>query len=405
MIRAKKIFTVSPYCVYPPINGGPKRIFYLNRGLARNGWEVFQFSGSTKRENGLHSLFAGIRQRAPSYQEYKYFNPLLQLSNRFLTSKGFPYIGSSLLPRFTANPAILKRQIDAHPYVMLEHPYWYRQVKSRLGKHQVLVLDAHNIEFKLFENKMHRSRFLRSAVNHLFELEKECFQGVDLAFTCSEEDKAIAVELFDVDPAHIHVAPNGVDIESVPVVSDDQRSHSKQELGLQGKTVALFVGSRWGPNIDAIHELVKIAPQRNDVHYLVVGGVGTDFQHVSLPNMTFTGFVEDLRPYTEAADLAVNPAVSGSGSNVKNFEYLAAGLPVVSTPFGARGIQGDSSLCLIQEELTQIPQRLAEVAGATEQLARRRVNARALAEARYDWTAISSGMSETILAAGERAFG
>ncbi len=41
--------------------------------------------------------------------------------------------------------------------------------------------------------------------------------------------------------------------------------------------------------------------------------------------------------FLAAASVAVNPAVSGSGVNIKVVEYLAAGVPVVSTTRGIRG--------------------------------------------------------------------
>ena len=47
----------------------------------------------------------------------------------------------------------------------------------------------------------------------------------------------------------------------------------------------------------------------------------------------------DLRPAFAAADIGVNPVRTGSGSNLKIAEYLAAGLPVVTTPVGMRGFE------------------------------------------------------------------
>ena len=58
------------------------------------------------------------------------------------------------------------------------------------------------------------------------------------------------------------------------------------------------------------------------------------------PRMHRAGFVPDLRPYLAAADVAVNPVGYGTGVNVKLAEYLAAGLPVVSTTVGVRGFAG-----------------------------------------------------------------
>ena len=38
------------------------------------------------------------------------------------------------------------------------------------------------------------------------------------------------------------------------------------------------------------------------------------------------------------ADVALNPVTTGSGTNIKMLDYFAAGVPVISTPFGARGL-------------------------------------------------------------------
>ncbi len=44
-----------------------------------------------------------------------------------------------------------------------------------------------------------------------------------------------------------------------------------------------------------------------------------------------------------AADVALNPMFGGSGTAVKMFDYMAAGLPVISTAVGARGIVDNGS--------------------------------------------------------------
>jgi glycosyltransferase involved in cell wall biosynthesis len=51
------------------------------------------------------------------------------------------------------------------------------------------------------------------------------------------------------------------------------------------------------------------------------------------------GFVEHLSPLLADADIAVNPVESGSGSNVKVAEYVAAGVHVVTTRIGLRGYE------------------------------------------------------------------
>jgi glycosyltransferase involved in cell wall biosynthesis len=48
--------------------------------------------------------------------------------------------------------------------------------------------------------------------------------------------------------------------------------------------------------------------------------------------------VPDPKQYLRRASVAVNPAVSGSGVNIKLVEYLSVGMPVVSTSRGIAGI-------------------------------------------------------------------
>ena len=59
------------------------------------------------------------------------------------------------------------------------------------------------------------------------------------------------------------------------------------------------------------------------------------------PNVVLAGVVTNVakRTLLQSADLALNPMRTGSGTNLKIVEYFAAGIPVVSTPFGARGLE------------------------------------------------------------------
>jgi hypothetical protein len=56
-----------------------------------------------------------------------------------------------------------------------------------------------------------------------------------------------------------------------------------------------------------------------------------------LPSLTVTGRVDAVEPYFAAADAGLNPVAGGAGTNLKTGEFIAAGLPLLATPFGARG--------------------------------------------------------------------
>ena len=99
------------------------------------------------------------------------------------------------------------------------------------------------------------------------------------------------------------------------------------------------------------------------------------------------------RTLLAAADVALNPVLHGSGTNLKVIEYLAAGVPVVSTAFGIRGLDvGHGRHLLVgepHEMVAAVETVLADPAAAEE----RARAGRALAVERYDWAALGSRLA------------
>lgn len=58
------------------------------------------------------------------------------------------------------------------------------------------------------------------------------------------------------------------------------------------------------------------------------------------PNVTATGFVEDIEPFFREASVFILPMLIGTGIKIKLLEAMGWGLPVVSTPKGVEGIPG-----------------------------------------------------------------
>jgi glycosyltransferase involved in cell wall biosynthesis len=86
--------------------------------------------------------------------------------------------------------------------------------------------------------------------------------------------------------------------------------------------------------------------------------------------------------------VAVNPMFSGSGTNIKMFDFMAAGLPVVATPTGARGINLSGSamhICAPGEFADAVRKVLAD----REYAQRLGTTARRLACESYSWERLS----------------
>jgi glycosyltransferase involved in cell wall biosynthesis len=102
----------------------------------------------------------------------------------------------------------------------------------------------------------------------------------------------------------------------------------------------------WLPNDDAIRYLIdailpRIRESVPDVTLTVVGR-NPSSSLVELarrdPSVTFTGRVEDVRPYIERAAAFVIPLRIGGGTRLKLYEAMGMEKPVVSTSMGAEGL-------------------------------------------------------------------
>ena len=87
--------------------------------------------------------------------------------------------------------------------------------------------------------------------------------------------------------------------------------------------------------------------------------------------------------------------VSGSGSNIKIAEYLAAGCAVVTTRFGARGFEAVHHLMTIVESgelLDAAEEIVSDVRGHDE----RSRAARAAVAQHYDWPALTRDLDAAL---------
>jgi glycosyltransferase involved in cell wall biosynthesis len=119
----------------------------------------------------------------------------------------------------------------------------------------------------------------------------------------------------------------------------------------------------------------------------VVGRVGELFQ--SNDRVLVTGQVNDVLPYFAAADLAVNPIRTGGGMQVKLLEFLAAGLPTVTTPIGARGLAARTGEHLVIADLESFPAAIEHLLQDEDAAVRIGLQGQKFVEERHGWAAIA----------------
>jgi O-antigen biosynthesis protein len=139
----------------------------------------------------------------------------------------------------------------------------------------------------------------------------------------------------------------GVQAYTMPLYFFDHTPAAKSPDGRAG--ILFVAGFDRQPNVDAARWLVRAimplvrAALSGPVRLWLVGSYPTeDVLTLAGQDVTVTGYVSDeqLRAFHETSRVAVVPLRMGAGMKGKVLEALHHGLPLVTTPVGAQGLEG-----------------------------------------------------------------
>ena len=188
----------------------------------------------------------------------------------------------------------------------------------------------------------------------LRELELGLIRGCDVTLTVTEEERQIV--LSHVPDARVLVVPNANTIAASVAPP-------------AGRAGLLFVGSfEHPPNADAVVALVRtvmplVWQKLGSVRLKIVGAdPPVEVQALAGPDVELTGWVKDLTAMYDTARVMVAPLRYGAGMKGKVTQSLAAGLPVVTTPVGAEGLEAvDGRDMLIAEDPAELADRIVRL--------------------------------------------
>ncbi|HEY8056269.1 MAG TPA: glycosyltransferase [Terriglobales bacterium] len=208
---------------------------------------------------------------------------------------------------------------------------------------QPLILNHHNIEHRIFAayRETETNPLKRIAAGwegrKLYRWERAAGELAALHLVCSRVDQESL--LLQQPLARVVVAPN--------IAPETAPTPSAEDNGAEDEGLVVFQGAMdWFPNRDAVDFfLAQIWPRvlhdQPAARLLIVGRqppAAFLARHRRQPRVTFTGTVEDVRPYLARAAVAVVPLRIGSGTRLKILEAAAMGKAIVSTPLGAEGL-------------------------------------------------------------------
>ncbi|ACL01722.1 glycosyl transferase group 1 [Desulfatibacillum aliphaticivorans] len=348
MIR-KKILISDTAPLYPPMWGGPKRIWGLFSNLTHK-YDIIYVGVDT----GQYELVKGIEASEDFFEKrfsmpesyYKYWLPIYERLFKNLNFDPYTYFFIDNAKHYV--DALESQPADA---IVCSHPWSWNTLKYRTDS--PVIYDAHNCEYTLMRSLAEGNLFKPILTHKTKVLEGDLCRRAKVILACSEEDKQAFVDVYKLDPGKISIVENGTDIPPLPSLKE--RVAAREELGYARQPVVLFVGAYYKPNIQAVDFIVnRLAPKLPACQFVIVGTVTNAFSDSQAPeNVSFAGILTDdyLEHYWRAADLAVNPMSKGSGVNIKMLDYMAAGIPTVSTPFGCRGLDVENEKHVVISEL------------------------------------------------------
>jgi glycosyltransferase involved in cell wall biosynthesis len=115
------------------------------------------------------------------------------------------------------------------------------------------------------------------------------------------------------------------------------------------------------------------------------------------PGVTFTGYLDDIRPLIAGSMVNIVPLRSGGGTRLKILESLALGTPVVATPKGAEGLDlVPGRDLLIADQPADFAQAVLSLLADPDLRQTLRHNGRTAVEARYDFARIGESFCEFV---------
>jgi len=282
--------------------------------------------------------------------------------------------------------------------IVFSHPWLYPAIRDGLrNTGKTVIYDSHNVESYLRYSLLGEEGFCKDLIEEVIRVEMQLCQEAKIVFACSQEDRILFTNLYGIPLSKIKIVPNGVFINNIKPYDKELKLEIRSKLKLPSNIpLAIFMGSSYGPNIEAatfiVNELSAKAP---DVHFIIGGGVGDSLKGQLIPdNCTVTGMIseKDKLDWFGVSDIAVNPMFSGSGTNIKMFDFMAAGLAIISTDIGARGIPQPGKQAYITCSATKFSQTLNNLAGNAEKLEELGLSARDYVKEKYSWERISSNL-------------
>lgn len=249
------------------------------------------------------------------------------------------------------------------------------------------MTDAISLNYERIRSTGHSKNDWRS---HVFSLEsrrlrryeQEIVDLFDRSFLVSEIDRKF---LFDNQKSRldrVSVCSNGVDLSGLPF----QFSENGRDI--------VFIGNMFSlQNLDAVNFMAleilpRIRANRSDVSLRLIGRIREDdaVRLKQMDGVIVTGEVPDVAVEARNAGVGVCPLRLGAGVQNKVLEYMALGLPTVSTSLGLEGFRAkDGQDLLIANDAVGLAEAVLRLLNDRDEAKTMAEAARKYVEQNHSW--------------------
>ncbi|EOD81597.1 glycosyl transferase, group 1 [Grimontia indica] len=353
MESRKKILVITPRFPYPVIGGDRLRIYEICKELSKTYEITLASLCETQAEMEYVTPDDGVfcsvhRVLLPKWKSY------LNCLSALPTSTPLQVAYYSSL-KFAKLVKTLAKDHD----LVLPHLIRTAGYAKDLDVRKVLEMtDAISMNyFRVSETKNHagiKGLIYNVEKNRLNYYEKLVAKSFDCNVLVSKFDRDF---LFQNDKALFEkslVCSNGVDIEKLPFEFSPS------------KNFVVFIGNMYSAqNMDAAlwfaSEAMPLLREHGDYTFKVIGRIKPENERKlkSYEGVMVTGAVDDVVDHARGAIAGVCPVRLAAGVQNKILEYMALGLPTITSKTGLEGLEANSGLdILVADTPTEIVQSI-----------------------------------------------
>jgi len=341
-LAMKKMLVLAPRLPYPTVGGDRLRIYWLCSALSHTYSLTLVSFCETKEEMNMSLPSDGVFETVHRVYLPKYLSLFWMaiglfrrqpLQVAYYTSSRFKDLVDSLAP---SHEFALCHLIRTAKYLDDFRGFRLIEMTDAISLNYSRVL-RHIPKFSL-KFAFYTVDFLR-----LRQFERHCIDTFDLSILVSNVDKE-----YLGSSSKTVVATNGVDSKMLHFPVRVQRPFEVVFIGcmtsFQNYDACLYFCRSVLPLLAASNPLIqfKIVGRIKDVHRKILQ---------RFPKVVVTGSVESVPLSVRGASVGVCPVRMGAGVQNKILEYMALGLPVVSSSIGLEGLQArDNEELLVADE-------------------------------------------------------